>query len=127
VKSVKIFHQKPIFAYSVKYFFSFQSLVGYIAGFFYEQFGRVGLFLTIYVEMPQFLLAIFYFFYTHSMHVDNLATIVLLFNRLTALLQPIKYNNVFYTYIVNLHKLEYYQKRSAFLIPRVNPFLSLAI
>ncbi|KAI3410990.1 hypothetical protein GPALN_003074 [Globodera pallida] len=67
------------------------SLVNYVIAFFAHRFGKIGLFLHIYLQLPRVVLAFLLFVGNYAFHVENLLTAFLLLNRCTAILCPIKY------------------------------------
>uniref|UniRef100_A0A1I8C1B6 Serpentine receptor class gamma n=1 Tax=Meloidogyne hapla TaxID=6305 RepID=A0A1I8C1B6_MELHA len=70
------------------------SILGLISQCLYIRFGRVGFFLSIYLKLPGIYLAIFNFMTNHFFFVENMSTAMLLINRLTALLWPLKYERI---------------------------------
>uniref|UniRef100_A0A914IGD0 Serpentine receptor class gamma n=1 Tax=Globodera rostochiensis TaxID=31243 RepID=A0A914IGD0_GLORO len=67
------------------------SLANYVVAFFAHRFGKIGLFLPVYLQLPRIVLAFLLFVGYYSFHVENLLTAFLLLNRCTAILCPIKY------------------------------------
>ncbi|KAL3084741.1 hypothetical protein niasHT_031626 [Heterodera trifolii] len=66
-------------------------LVNYVFSFFAHRFGRIGLFLPLYLCLPRFVLALLLFVGYYSFHVENLLTAFLLLNRFTSILMPMNY------------------------------------
>ncbi|KAL3103075.1 hypothetical protein niasHT_027884 [Heterodera trifolii] len=69
------------------------SLVNYVCSCFAHRFGRIGLFLPIYLSLPRLVLALLSFVVYYAFHVENLLTALLLLNRVTSLLMPMNYEN----------------------------------
>uniref|UniRef100_A0A183CGV2 Serpentine receptor class gamma n=1 Tax=Globodera pallida TaxID=36090 RepID=A0A183CGV2_GLOPA len=67
------------------------SLANYVIAFFAHRFGKIGLFLPIYLQLPRVVLAFLLFVGYYAFHVENLLTAFLLLNRCTAILFPISY------------------------------------
>ncbi|KAL3085984.1 hypothetical protein niasHS_009026 [Heterodera schachtii] len=67
------------------------SLVNYVCSCFAHRFGRIGLFLPIYLSLPRLVLALLSFVVYYAFHVENLLTALLLLNRVTSLLMPMNY------------------------------------
>ncbi|KAL3079912.1 hypothetical protein niasHT_038429 [Heterodera trifolii] len=70
------------------------SLINFVFSFFAQRLGKVGLFLALYLNLPRFLLASFYFFFYYTFYIENLLTTFLLLNRFTAILFPTKYEKL---------------------------------
>uniref|UniRef100_A0A914ICS5 Serpentine receptor class gamma n=1 Tax=Globodera rostochiensis TaxID=31243 RepID=A0A914ICS5_GLORO len=66
-------------------------LASYVNAFFAHRFGKIGLFLSVYLQLPRIVLAFLQFVVYYSFHVENLLTAFLLLHRCTAILCPIKY------------------------------------
>ncbi|KAL3084742.1 hypothetical protein niasHT_031627 [Heterodera trifolii] len=67
------------------------SLVNYVFSFFAPRFGKIGLFLPLYLCLPRLVLALLLFVGYYSFHVENLLTAFLLLNRFTSILMPMNY------------------------------------
>ena len=72
----------------------FQNLAGFIGQILNQRLGMFGLFLPLYLELPRFCLVTFFFLAIHPILIGNVATAMLLLNRLTAIALPIKYEKV---------------------------------
>nr|CAD2161056.1 unnamed protein product [Meloidogyne enterolobii] len=70
------------------------NILGLLGQFLYIRFGRVGFFLSIYIILPVVYLDIFNFINNHFYFVEGMLTAILLLNRLTALLWPLKYERI---------------------------------
>ncbi|KAL3109502.1 hypothetical protein niasHT_016125 [Heterodera trifolii] len=70
------------------------SLINYIVSFLAHRFGKIGLFLPIYLKFPRLLLAFLFFMVFYAFHLENLLTAFLLLNRLSAILFPMKYKKL---------------------------------
>ncbi|KAL3121570.1 hypothetical protein niasHT_009047 [Heterodera trifolii] len=70
------------------------SLINYFVAFLAHRFGKIGLFLPIYLKFPRLLLAFLFFIGYYAFHVENLLTAFLLLNRLSAILFPMKYEKL---------------------------------
>uniref|UniRef100_A0A914NMP0 Serpentine receptor class gamma n=1 Tax=Meloidogyne incognita TaxID=6306 RepID=A0A914NMP0_MELIC len=89
-----------------------QSIFGLIGHCLYIRFGRVGLFLSIYLKLPVVYLAIFKFTNNHFYYVEGMSTAIILLNRLTALLWPLKYEKIW-------GRLWYWAIILAYLLPLI--------
>ncbi|KAL3125471.1 hypothetical protein niasHT_009920 [Heterodera trifolii] len=67
------------------------SLVNYAFAFFAHRFGKIGLFLPLYLRLPRLVLALLLFVGYYAFHVDNLLIAFLLLNRFTSILMPMNY------------------------------------
>uniref|UniRef100_A0A914H0Z9 Serpentine receptor class gamma n=1 Tax=Globodera rostochiensis TaxID=31243 RepID=A0A914H0Z9_GLORO len=72
------------------------SLVNFFSSFFTQRFGKIGLFLSIYLKLPRLLLALFFFCLNYAFHMENLLTALLLLNRFTAILFPTRYEKLWH-------------------------------
>ncbi|KAL3092539.1 hypothetical protein niasHS_007748 [Heterodera schachtii] len=70
------------------------SLINYVVTFLALRFCKIGLFFSIYLKFPRLLLAFLYFMVYYAFHVENLLTAFLLLNRLSAIVFPMKYGNL---------------------------------
>uniref|UniRef100_A0A183CC75 Serpentine receptor class gamma n=1 Tax=Globodera pallida TaxID=36090 RepID=A0A183CC75_GLOPA len=70
------------------------SLANYVFAFFAHRFGKIGLFLPVYLQLPQIVLAFLLFVGYYAFHVENLLTAFLLLNRCTAILCPMNYEKL---------------------------------
>ncbi|KAL3088051.1 hypothetical protein niasHS_009337 [Heterodera schachtii] len=67
------------------------SLINYVFTFFAPRFGKIGLFLPLYLRLHRLVLALLLFVGYYSFHVENLLTAFLLLNRFTSILIPMNY------------------------------------
>uniref|UniRef100_A0A914HUW0 Serpentine receptor class gamma n=1 Tax=Globodera rostochiensis TaxID=31243 RepID=A0A914HUW0_GLORO len=70
------------------------SLANYVFAFFAHRFGKIGLFLSVYLQLPRIVLAFLLFVGYYAFHVENLLTAFLLLNRCTAILCPMNYEKL---------------------------------
>ncbi|KAF7633649.1 Serpentine receptor class gamma [Meloidogyne graminicola] len=106
---VVIFSSKES-CYKSSFFKLFVSIIGLIGHILYLRIGRLGLFLPLYLRLPPILFSIFYFIAVHFFYVEGMATAMLLLNRLSALVWPLKYEIIW-------KKLKYWPIIFVFIFP----------
>ncbi|KAL3070675.1 hypothetical protein niasHS_016949 [Heterodera schachtii] len=67
------------------------SLVNYVLNYLGFRFGKIGLFLPLYLCLPRLVLALMSFLLNYAFHVENLLSAFLLLNRFTSILMPMNY------------------------------------
>ncbi|KAL3083815.1 hypothetical protein niasHS_008160 [Heterodera schachtii] len=70
------------------------SLANWICQFFENRFGKIGLFLAFFHQLPECALSFLYFAVNFAFHVENLLTVFLLLNRFSSILLPFTYNKL---------------------------------
>jgi hypothetical protein len=73
-------------------------LAGLVGQILNQRLGMFGLLLPLYLQLPRLCLTFIYFLTLYPVHVENLATAMLLFNRLTAIALPLKYEKVIFKF-----------------------------
>nr|CAD2180758.1 unnamed protein product [Meloidogyne enterolobii] len=67
------------------------SLTNLFLSYLNQRFLKFSWFVSTYQQMPNLLLATFYFFIYYPFHVENLIGVLLIINRLTSILFPLEY------------------------------------
>ena len=76
----------------------FQQLIYVLDNFILYRFGMLNLFFPIYMAMPAYVLKFIYFLIPYTFYGDNLATIFMILNRLTAITTVLQYTKVGYNH-----------------------------
>ncbi|KAF7634697.1 hypothetical protein Mgra_00005845 [Meloidogyne graminicola] len=72
----------------------FECLTNLFFSYINQRFLKLGWFIPLYQQMPTFVLSIFYFFIYYPFHVEDLASIFMIINRLTAVAFPLEYEDI---------------------------------